>query len=192
MINTPLYTGKIIELTELDPDKDGPLIAEWTKDPCTYKRVLKGKYHLATSTEVIKVLTETLKKAEERRDSFYFAVRTRTEPRLVGFARFPVFIGVHQYGDLRLDFENTASLKEFGPETLELMAYYGFMELNLFRTAMRVSSCEPGMIELLEQFGFNKDVQRREAIYHYGKYFDEFVYGMNKPVYEQLHGEVAK
>jgi len=192
MINTQLFKGNKIELTELDLDKDSPIIAEWTKDPCTFKRIMEGKYRLVSTAAVKKSLTETLKKSDERKDSFYFAVRTLDEQKLVGFARFPIFAPMHQFAGLRLDFANDAALKDYGIETLGLMAYYGFMELNLFRIGTRVSACELEMMSLYEQFGFSKDIIRREANFHYGSYFDEIVFGMNQPLYKDLYTEVKQ
>jgi RimJ/RimL family protein N-acetyltransferase len=192
MINTQLFKGNKIEFTELDLEKDSPIIAEWTKDPCAFKRIMEGKYRLVSAAAVKKSLTETLKKSDERKDSFYFAVRTLEAQDLVGFARFPVFVPIHQFASLRLDFANDGALKDYGAETLNLMAYYGFMELNLFRIDTRVSACELEMMSLYEQFGFSKDIIRREANFHYGSYFDEIVFGMNQPLYKDLYREVKQ
>lgn len=192
MINTQLFTGKKIELTELDLEKDSPIIAEWTKDPCTFKRIMDGKYRLVSAAAVKKSLTDTLKKSDERKDSFYFAVRTLGSQELVGFTRFPVFIPIHQFASLRLDFATSPALKEYGAETLRLMTYYGFMELNLFRIGTRVSACENEMMSLYEQFGFTRDIVRREANFHYGSYFDEIIFGMNQPLYKDLYEEVKQ
>jgi len=139
-----------------------------------------------------KLLTDKLKKAEEKRNAYYFCIRKHDNAELVGFARILDVLSPHQVGFLHIDFGSEADLDQYGEETLCMMLRYGFMEANLHRLEVSAPAYETRWIELLEKNGFLREVQRREAVFHNGQYFDDLVYGMVKPDYKKLFVEVEK
>lgn len=193
MIEIPLYTGKQVQLTELDLDKDAAKIADWCQNPRVFQRVLNGKFHLPTVDEVKKSIEETMKKLEESETCYFFAVRPLNDAdQLLGFVRIPYLFAMHQFGLLRMDFEDEASARNYGLETLNLMLHYLFMEANFYKIESEVAASEIILSGLFEQAGFTKEVVGREAIFDNGAYVDEYVYGITRPEYKLLHGEVTK
>jgi RimJ/RimL family protein N-acetyltransferase len=63
------------------------------------------------------------------------------------------------------------------------------MEVNLHRISSPVPGYETKMIALYERNGLIREVQRREAVYHDGTYYDEYEYGILKPDYKKRNQE---
>lgn len=193
MIEIPLYTGSQVQLTELDLEKDAPIIAGWCQDPLVFQRVLKGKFHLPTVDEVKKAIEEAMKKAEESEACFYFAVRLIDDPHsLLGYLRTPYLFAMHQFAELSMDYKDEETAKKYGPESLKLMLHYLYMEANFYKIESNMPSCEKALCDLYEQAGFVKEVVGREAIFVDGGYVDEFVYGMTRPEYKEKLYEVRQ
>jgi len=133
-----------------------------------------------------------LKKAEERRHSYYFAIRLSEGGDLIGFTCIVWVLHTHQTARFFIDFNKEENLLAHGDETLKLMLRYAFMEVSLHRLATVVSTYETSLILLLERFGFLREVQRREAVFHDGQYFDELDYALLKPEYKKTIEEETK
>ncbi|MHC1739612.1 MAG: GNAT family N-acetyltransferase [Anaerolineaceae bacterium] len=186
MIGVSLFSGKTVELTAINIEKDAATLAKWTLRPAVFQRMVSGNYHAVTEAEMKKHLTEILKKAEEKRNSFYFTVRLREDQKLIGYAQIPWFFQAHQAGQVYVDFGEESDLITYGDETLQLIVHYGFMEVNLYRLAAAIPAYETEMVELFERNGFLREVQRRDAVFHNGQYFDELEYAQLINEYKTL------
>ena len=193
MIETPLYTGKSVELTELDIEKDTPLLAEWCQDPLIYHRVLDGHFRAPSAAAVKKSIEEAMKKVEDTETWYFFVVREIDKPEdLVGFVRLITQFPMHQYAEIAFGFKDEETAQKFGAETLRLFLHYLFMEANFYKLEMGIAACEMTLGRLLEEAGFTRDVVGREAIFLNGEYVDEYLYGMTRPEYRQKNSEVRQ
>jgi RimJ/RimL family protein N-acetyltransferase len=190
MIGKSLFNGELIELTALDAEKDAELVSSWTSDQEFVKRIFDGPFRQYPAFELKKKLKEKLKKAEEQRNAYFFAVRTKEKSEMVGLLRFGWIWGAQQSGRIFLDFENKAALEIYGEETLHIALRYAFMELSLYRLWVELTASNPDELTLYEKAGFLREVQRREASFHEGKYYDELGYALLKPEWKKMQEEV--
>ena len=189
MIGVSLFAGKKVELTAVEVEKDASALSKWVLRPSAFQHILTGNYHAVKESEMKKRLTDLLKKAEEKRSSYFFSVRTLSECKLIGFAQIPWIFQSHQTGRIAVDFGSDDDLAAYGDETLQLLQHYAFMEVNLYHLSTSIPAYEAATISLYERNGFLLEVRRREANYHQGKYFDELDYAQLRPEF-QAHVEV--
>jgi RimJ/RimL family protein N-acetyltransferase len=64
------------------------------------------------------------------------------------------------------------------------------MELSLHRLWTELSEHNPQKMLLFEKAGFLREVQRKEALFFDGKYFDQLDYSILKPEWKKLQEEV--
>lgn len=178
MYDITLFYGKTIELTAVDPEKDAAEMAGWLQQPDFYHRVMQNHYHPVTEEEVKKRLNELIKRADEKRDCFFYMLRLRENQRKIGFAQLPMIFWAHQYGQIFINFAQPEDLQSYGDEALELILQYGFLEANLFRLSTPLAAYDKETIALYERHGFIREVVRREAVFHEGCYYDELEYGL--------------
>jgi RimJ/RimL family protein N-acetyltransferase len=149
-------------------------------------------FRIIPEHEMKKTLAEKLKKAEEKRNAYYFAIRKKEDSALIGFACIGWTIPAHQVGGIQIDFGEEADLVKYGDETMRLMLRYGFMEAGLHRLMATFPTHETEQIALFERSGFLREVQHREAAYHAGRYWDKVEYALLKPEYKKKYHEEAK
>jgi RimJ/RimL family protein N-acetyltransferase len=190
MIGKSLFLGEKVEFSAIDAEKDAATFTRWSMQPQFSRRFANGYFKPIPEHAMKKKLVEILKKSEEKRDAYLFAVRKRTEGDLIGFARIVEVLPTHQIANILIDFGNSADLAEYGPETMKLLLRYGFMEASLHRLGISLPAYDTEMIALYERFGFLREVQRREAVFHAGRYWDEVTYGLLKPDYKKALAEV--
>jgi RimJ/RimL family protein N-acetyltransferase len=179
MINRPLFEGKTIHLTALDAKEDGPTLAAWTQDS-RYISLSEGTPpHPLSPMQAEKALGELLKDADEKRNSFWFGVRTLDESELLGL------IGLEW-----VDWSNGAAylivsmkdLAEYGrsstEEALALMQNYVFLELQMHRVGLTVPAYNEGLLAMLQKLGFAEEVRQREMIYRFGRRWDNLRFGI--------------
>lgn len=189
MIGKSLFIGERIEFTELDPEKDSVIFSSWTRQPAFTRKIFRQSFKPRPVFELKKKLQEILKEADENHQSIYFAIRKIGAPELIGLLWFPWVEAQHQTSRVHLAFVSDEDGDLFGAEALKMALYYAFMELSLHRVAVTLSADEPKMISLYEQFGFLREVQRREAVFSQGSYFDEYMYSLLKPEWKKNQSE---
>jgi RimJ/RimL family protein N-acetyltransferase len=137
-----------------------------------------------------KKLKEDLKKAEERRNQYFFGIREKGKDDLIGVLSFHWVQTSSQVGHLRMNFGEKDHAKEYAQEVLALALRYAFMELSLHRVTAQTQGHREDEIKLLEQAGFLRESQRRQAVFQDGKYRDELVYGLLRNEWKERNKEV--
>jgi RimJ/RimL family protein N-acetyltransferase len=191
MIGKSLFTGSLVEMTSLNPEKDMDAMSSWTADQEFVKEFLGGDFHLHAAFELKKAIAEKIKKADERRSAYYFALRPVGKPELVGLLVFGWLWGPQQSGRIFLFFEDNGAQDLYGREALELGMRYAFMELSLHRLWTELSEHNPQKMVLFERAGFLREVQRKEALFFDGIYFDQMDYSILKPEWKKIQEEVT-
>lgn len=192
MLGRSLFVGQTVELTSIDAEKDAVIFSKWSELPNFNRRFNFGMFRLIPEYEMKKKLADQLKKAEEKRNAYLFGIRTKEEKSLIGFTRIVWILHTHQVGTIQIDFGTEEDLKKYGDEAMKMMLHYGFMEVSLHRIEATVPGYESELIALYERMGFLREVQRREAVFHSGRYWDEMVYALIKPEYKQKFVEEQK
>lgn len=192
MLGRSLFIGDTIEWTALDPEKDAAALSSWTYN-LKFSRDLFNKPSRPYAVyEVRKKVKEDLKASDEKKNTFYFAVRKKGQPDLEALVEFGPIQVSQQVGRLMLNFASEVGVREFGSELMRMALRYGFMELSLHRVWTYLPAWCIEEIALLESAGFLREVQRREACFHEGRFHDELGYALLKPDYKtQINKEVA-
>ncbi len=183
-----LFEGVQIRLAPRDPERDAEIEAQWTNDPEYMHRVQAGPA-VPHSPQYIKK-----RYADDAKDKqhFVFALRTRADDRLIGFAALRWAEWTHQWALLSLGI-GAAEDRDRGyeAEALKLILRYAFTELNLHRVNAVVFEYDVRLLQLLERAGFQIEVRRREAIRREGRRWDALHLGLLRAEWErgQSHDE---
>jgi RimJ/RimL family protein N-acetyltransferase len=192
MLGKSLYLGEQIELSAIDAEKDAALFSQWSEQRAFNSHFTYGIFRPVAEHEMKKKLEELLKKIDEKRNAYFFVVRKREGSEPIGLAWIRNILHAHQVGSIHVDFGSDADLVKYGSEAMDMMLRYGFMEASLHRLDAALAGYETEMISLYESKGFLREVQRREAAYHAGRYWDEMIYAILKPEYKKRIEEAAK
>lgn len=76
--------------------------------------------------------------------------------------------------------------KGYGMEAMKLILDYGFQKLDLHRIELYVFSFNKRAIHVYEKLGFRHEGQKREFVFHNGKWHDEVLMGFLKNEYHPL------
>lgn len=189
MNSVSLYQGHLINLTALNPEKDAEAISLWTNSHEFVRNNFEGLFRPYRIDELKKKLKEKLKKADERKDEFYFAIHAKESGELVGLLRLGWLMPTHQIARMFLDFSNDDAFEHYSEDALLLAIRYAFMELSLYRLTMSIPSHDESKIRLFEKAGFLREAQRRQNIYYDGKYYDELIYAILRPEWKAMRKE---
>jgi RimJ/RimL family protein N-acetyltransferase len=185
MIGNSLFIGDQIEFTALDPEKDSEALSSWSSNPEFVAQFLEGPFRLYPVFELKKKMKEQLKKADETKRSYYFAIRKKEDPALIGLLKFGWILASAQVGKLFIEFGSGELWQKYGLEGLQMALRYAFMELSFHRVWMEIPGNNLEKIDLFEKTGFLREVQRREAVFFNGKYYDQLVYSILKPEWKK-------
>ena len=186
MIGKSLFIGNTVEWTALDSEKDAAEISIMTTNLQFCKTFFEKPARPYTVSEVKKKIKSELKSADEKRNCYFFAIRKKGESELVCLLRFGWLRLSHQDARLYLDFTSLINLKEYGDEILSMALRFGFMELSLHRIWAEIPGYCKDEINLFEAAGCLRDVQRREASFFNGQYYDLITYSILKPEWKKL------
>ncbi len=190
MINRTLFINGKIKFTALDPEKDSETLSDWTGSPSFVSHYFDGFFRPYMVSEVKKKMKEMLKKASESNSRYVFAIRESGAGSLVGLVKIGYVSGSNQSTHLYLDLVDEF-FAQHAESALHLALQYIFMELSLHRVSVTIPAYNEDEIALYEMAGFLRESQRRQAVYHDGKYYDELVYGLLRPEWMKLQ-EVAE
>jgi RimJ/RimL family protein N-acetyltransferase len=186
MNHVPLFEGKSILLTPIEPDKDAPAIANWTYDLDTAARLREEAPARPMAVFEVKSLYERWQKeANETRRQYLFAIRTPDdqtgENRMIGVLRVCHIEWVHGAAYLDLIMGNPQDWEKFGHETLDLALQYAFEEMGLFRVTAVIAEHNQPASNLFSQANFTLEVRQRQAVYWNKRAWDKLYYGLLRP-----------
>jgi RimJ/RimL family protein N-acetyltransferase len=168
-----IFEHKHVCLGPYDPAKDADIASGWSHDP-DYQRAFGHDFvYPRTPAQIKKQFKELEKEADETRSLFLFAVRARSDDRLIGFVRLDWLEWSHGSASLSLGIGDPKDRGQgFGSEVLDLVLRYTFQELNLFRLSAIVPAYNTGALRFFERSGFGVEVCRRAAINRGGQRWD--------------------
>ena len=173
MLETHLFTGKLIRLLPLDPERDAEAMARWTQTPDYQWQVDDAPACPLSPAQVKKALEARVKEAETEHQAFHFAIRTLDGDELVGTASFERIQWTHAAAQLVIGFGDPACWDNgVAADALQLLSHYAFAELNLYRLEVKTAETNARGIVALQQAGFSVEVRNRQAIYRDGKRCD--------------------
>ena len=182
-ISDQLFESERLRLAPPDPEKDAETESKWTHDP-DYQRLISAQPVRPLSPGQIKKKYEEAEK-EKKHNQFVFALRTREDDRLIGFARLDHIEWNHGHGSLFLGIASPDDRRKgYGTETLRLLLRYAFDELNLHRLTAVVFEYNTAALSFFEKAGFVIEVRRRQALNRDGKRWDWLHLGLLREEWE--------
>jgi RimJ/RimL family protein N-acetyltransferase len=179
MINRALFEGENIRLTALDAKEDAPTLAAWTQDGRYISLSETIPPHPLSPVQAENLLAELLREADEKRDSFWFGVRTLDESELLGLISLEWVDWSNGTAYMMLSMKD---LDEYGrsstEEALAVMKRYVFLELQMHRLGLTAPSYNQGLLAVLHKLGFVEEVRQREMIYCFGRRWDNVRFGI--------------
>jgi len=185
-IEQSLYEGQHICLGPIDHEKDPEIEARWTNDACYLRMLSPDPARPRSAAQIKKKYEKIEKEQDEQHNQFYFAIRMRTDDRLIGFAQLPwiewsngagfVVIGIGEAKD---------RLCGYGSEALGLVLRFVFAELNLYHLTANVAQYNEVALHVFKKAGFVEEVCRREALARDGRYWDMISLGILRPEWER-------
>lgn len=174
-----LFEGERICLGPIDYEKDPEIASRWTHDPY-YLRMLSSEPARPLAPAQVKKKFEAIEKAQdEKRNTFYFAIRMKADDRLVGFARFSWIEWSNGNGRIELGIGDAQDRGcGYGSDALRLMLRFAFAELNLYRLTAEVPEYNTVALHVFSKAGFVEEVRRREAIFRDGRRWDALHLGL--------------
>lgn len=174
-----LFEGERITLGPLDPEKDAEIEARWSHDS-HYLRMFGRKPVKPMVAEQIKKAYEAIEKQQDdKRNRFYFTIRTKPEDRLIGFVDFSWVDWSNSGAFLKMGIGEAADRGcGYGSEALHLALRYAFDELNLHRVTAKIPEYNQVALHMFKKAGFVEEVRRREALYRDGRRWDLLMLGL--------------
>ena len=178
MNNTNLFTAAHIILTAIEPETDAATLSAWTSDS-RYIPLSNEKPAFPMSEIQAKAALEAmLKEADEKRTTFWFAIRTTDESELLGMIGLEWVDWANGSVYMALTMKDMDEYSQPSTrEAVELIQRYVFHELHQHRLSLNVPEYNAGLIETLTALGFNIEVRKRETLYRFGKRWDSLHLG---------------
>ena len=185
-IDTQLFEGKLILLAPIDHEKDPEVESRWTHD-LTFMRSLSRKPAMPLSVAQMKKKYEAIEKeVEESKRVFHFTIRSKVDEKLLGFVRIEGIEWTHGIASMKLAIgDPTERGKGYGSDAMQLILYYAFDELNLYRLSAVVGEDNPGGLKFFKRFSFVEEVRRRKALMRDGKTWDSIHLGLLRDEWSQ-------
>jgi RimJ/RimL family protein N-acetyltransferase len=194
MKHAMLFEGDNLYMRAIDLEKDSAIVAAWTYQ-LELARQLRNDQPTRplTASEVRKVFENWFKEIEQANRSYFFAICTSRDDRLVGILRISSVMWVHGAATFILVIGEAGDRAQFGSDALQMSLGYAFDELNLFRVTAVVEEHDEIARTLYDQARFYLEVRQRQAVFHNGRFWDRLWFGMLRPewqIYQQA-AEVA-
>jgi RimJ/RimL family protein N-acetyltransferase len=174
-MNHNLFTGQLVRLAALNPEKDAEAIARWSRDT-EFQRLADSDPAYPKS---VKDTRQWLEEWSSASDGFRFAIRTLADDRLIGF----IGLGGVQWsqGDSWVGIsigERDYWGRGYGTDAMQVILRYAFTELNLQRVSLEASADNPRAIRSYEKAGFVLEGRQRERERRDGRYGDSIFMGI--------------
>lgn len=192
MVTTQLFTGKNVEITPVDPEKDSIVESLWTFN-LEYTRHFNDRPPRPMAAfELKKYMEEAQKESEEKQRSFIFAVRLKKEKdRLIGMVRITHMEWNNQIAHLLIHFHDPVIEKLYFGEVIHLVLQFLFGELNMHYVGiMTIASDQAQTIALYEQAGFRREVTLQKSLFRDGKFINEIILGILRREWEGYMNEI--
>lgn len=178
MNNSNLFTAPHIVLTAIEPKTDAAPLAAWTSDS-RYIPLFDEKPPFPMSEMQAKEMLEgILKEADEKRKTFWFAIRAADESDLLGIIGLEWVDWANGAVTMALTMKDLDEYRQPATrEAIELMQRYVFHELHQHRLSLNVPEYNTGLIESMTTLGFTVEVRQRETLYRFGKRWDSLHFG---------------
>lgn len=188
MINDKLFETEDYYLSEIDFEKDPEVDSNYSLNLRYARYWCDGFPKPLSKNEFKKKYEKIEKKIDESRNMVHFAVRDKVDHRLVGFVRINILWN-HAVGWTMVSIGDSKLHSKAERQIIPLVLHFAFRELNLFRLEVDVPEYEEQLGQILEENGFSLDAVNRGVIFFENQYWNEYLYGILLPEWNQLQEE---
>ena len=172
-----MYTSDRIRLRFIERD-DLEALRSWYDDA----EVRRHLHHaLPMSMAIEKRWFEAMLQTPLRENSFLIEAKTEAGWQAIGTCMLKQFDDLAGSAELGIMIGEKAFWRRgLGTETVRLLLWHGFENLNLHRVWLSVSAKNKGAIRCYEKAGMQLEAKLREAEYKNGAMIDTLLYGILK------------
>ena len=177
-MDKPLFNAPHICLTAIEADDDAAALAQWTSDSRYIPLSDDKPPHPMSELQAIEMLTAMLKEADEKRTTFWFAIRMADESELLGIIGLEWVDWANGSVYMAITMKDLSEYSQSSTrEAVDLIQRYVFHELHMHRLSLNVPEYNKGLIETMTSLGFEIEVRKRETLYRFGKRWDSLHFG---------------
>ena len=184
-MTTNLFLGSRVRLSAVDPEKDAPAIAAWSRDPEYVQLLSSGIARPLTVAAVKKEMEESLGGDEPKPGAFPFLIRAldaEGQPgRLIGTVDLSIDHWSHRDAWMGISIGARADWGQgYGSDAMRLILRYAFDELNLYRVTLSVFEYNACAIHTYRKLGFREEGRQRQRLNRYGRWWDMLIMGLRR------------
>jgi RimJ/RimL family protein N-acetyltransferase len=184
-MNKEFFTGKRIELTPIDLDKDVEIWEGWNRDS-DYLRLLDDFPANQYASALIKEWIE-----KEDSPNALFMIRTLKEQKPIGFIELAGYDWVARNAWVGVGIGDPDYRSQgYGTEAMNLLLKFAFRGQNLHRVNLGVFSFNKRAIRCYEKSGFKYEGLEREAIFKDDQRWDCHMMGVLQSEWEAMQTTV--
>jgi RimJ/RimL family protein N-acetyltransferase len=127
---------------------------------------------------------EWFESQQSKKDTFIFGIRLIESNELIGSCQLHSIHPVHNSAELQIRIgEPSYRSLGYGTESLELLLYFAFYDLNLNRLFLQVFENNTVALNVYSKLGFVKEGVLRQSAYIDGKYVNVIMMGILRDDY---------
>lgn len=189
-LTTQLFDAPHLKLDFYDPDKDAADEASFTYDlNYAWAMDIDGAAHPLTVFEVKKKREGQLKKSDESKAEYYFAVRRKEDGKFLGVVAIPWVSWRNRNAGMRVLIGDVDDRQTYLNEAIHVALRYIFEGLEIFSVDIFTGEFQPEMMEACCQAGMIECVRQREMVYRHDRLWDRVIMSMRQDQWLQINHE---
>jgi len=189
-LSTQLYNAPHLKLDFYDIEKDAAEEASFTYDlNYAWAMNIDGAAHPLTIFEVKKKREAQLKKSDESKTEYYFAVRRNEGDKFIGVVAIPWVSWKNRHAGMRVLIGKVDGWKNYIAEALHMALRYVFEGLEIYSVEIFTGDFQPEMMDACRAAGMLECVRQREMVYRGGRLWDRVIMTMQQDKWLELHNE---
>jgi RimJ/RimL family protein N-acetyltransferase len=185
-----VLTGKFVRLSAFDPEEMSKVFPRWNRNSEFFRLLNSSGQALQSSKAALKWMEEEV--AELSPSSYYFAIRTLPEDKLIGELALDVVDWSGRDAFVGLGIGETEYWgRGYGTDVMSILLRFAFTEVNLQRVTLSVFEYNPRAIRSYEKAGFRHEGRMRKVLNKEGKRWDTLYMGVLREDWMSLNRDSA-
>jgi len=172
-----IFCGKLVRLSAYDPEEMSKANVRWNRNSEYFRLLNSSAPWMLSAKAVSKLMEEEM--GELSIASYFFTIRTLAEDKLIGDLNLEVvdWSGRDAFVGLGIG-ETEYWSKAYGTDTMNVLLWFAFTEINLRRVTLTVFEYNPRAIRSYEKAGFRHEGRVHRLLNREGRRWDELFMGV--------------
>ncbi len=181
-----IFCGKLVRLSAYDPEDMSKANVRWNRNSEYFRLLNSSAPWMLSAKAVSKLMEEEM--GELSIASYFFTIRTLAEDKLIGDLNLEVvdWNGRDAFVGLGIG-ETEYWSKGYGTDTMNVLLWFAFTEINLRRVTLTVFEYNPRAIRSYEKAGFRHEGRVHRLLNREGRRWDELFMGILREEWLDLH-----